>query len=93
MRLKQLSEDELIDGRFYLGRGRNGNIGQWSEKFKCFLVPSMKFDMTVVKHEGYYGPDEGCFQPFMLIDEGQIEDFEGRGRRYGKTLVIGEDDE
>lgn len=89
MELKQIPREELVHGRFYLGRGRNGNVGRWDEKSNSFLVPSWKFDLTVVKHEGYYDPENGCFQPFLLIEEGEMGDTEGYSSRYGGTLILG----
>ena len=68
MDLKQIPIEYLINGRYYLGRGRNGNIGIWNEKYSSFLVPSWKFSFLVEKYEGYYLPNDGCFQPFLLID-------------------------
>jgi len=69
IKLRQISKEKLVDKRYYLGKGRNGNVGLWSKKIDCFLIPSWKFDFTVVKYEGYYSQYTGCFQPFILIDE------------------------
>lgn len=65
----QIPISELIIGKTYIGRGRNGNIGLWNGQ--CFLVIGNKFGEYVIKHEPYYSDETGCFQPFLLIDEGK----------------------
>jgi len=80
---------ELIKGRWYLGRGRCANIGLWDGRH--FLTIGYKFEDAVVKREPYYEQDSGCFQPFLLIDEGtMIESFGKTGweAHYGKTLQV-----
>lgn len=87
---EQIPLKKLIRGKWYVGRGRNGNVGKWDGQ--CFLVAAEKFDDYVVKHEPYYEADWGCFQPFALIDEGiQTEPFGGVGwdRHYGRRVEFG----
>lgn len=86
MELTQISRDDLIDGGFYIGRGRNGNVGRWFAEGGFFMVPSLKFGRPVIKAEGYFEEEEGCFQPFLLVDEGEV--IEPLERRYAKTLRI-----
>ena len=88
-RLRQIPKNNLIKDRWYLGRGRNSNVGYWDGK--NFLVIGLKFNEPVMKQEGYYEKDFGCFQPFMLIQEGEmIEPFGkvGWDKNYGKTLLV-----
>ncbi|MFH0832087.1 MAG: hypothetical protein V1886_04460 [archaeon] len=88
-KLRQIPKTELIKGKWYLGRGRNSNIGYWNGR--DFLVIGFNFDNPTIKVEGYYGKKQGCFQPFMLVDEGRmIEPFGKRGweNHYGKTLLV-----
>lgn len=111
-KLKQIPKKELIDKKYYLGRGRNGNIGLWDSKCDCFLVIGYSFGESRIKSEGYYekirgkpklGKNYGCFQPFMLIDEGEMieaspREFEiirlakavnkNSKHGYGKTLLV-----
>jgi hypothetical protein len=95
MRLKQIPKQDLVSGVFYLGRGRNGNVGMWDKRSDSFLVPSWKFKMAVIKYEGYFEREEGgCFQPFMAIDEGKLEDlYPNEWGEYGDTLILGNPDE
>ncbi len=68
----QIPKKELITDKWYLGRGRNSNIGYWDGEL--FIVLARTFDMWKIKKEGYYELGEdgtGCFQPFVLIDEGE----------------------
>lgn len=78
---KQIPLNELKTGAWYVGRGRNGNVGQWNGD--CFLVLG-KVGVPVsssirrwslvdgVKQELYYSDFEGSFQPFKRIDEGKM---------------------
>lgn len=91
---KQIPEHELIIDRWYMGRGRNSNIGQWTGKY--FLViaekrtePDAEVIDRVVKKEPFYTDDGGCFQPFVLLDEGRITAPFGKSRwdtHYGSEL-------
>jgi hypothetical protein len=87
---EQIPHEELAVGRWYVGRGRNGNVGQWDGTY--FLVIAEKFDRLVVKREPYYTEESGCFQPFALVDEGQmIEPFGkfGWDAHYGRKVAFG----
>lgn len=89
MKVSVLGKDQLITDRWYVGRGRNGNVACWDGE--NFLTVSYKFDEPTVKIEPYYEADSGCFQPFLLVDEGQmIEPFGkfGWDAHYGKTLEL-----
>jgi hypothetical protein len=88
-KLKQIPKKELVEKRWYLGRGRNANLGYWDGNH--FLTICDKMGQWVVKFEPYYEAESGCFQPFMLIDEGEmIEPFgeDAWNKHYGKTLKI-----
>ncbi len=67
---EQIARERLVVGRHYVGRGRNGNVGLWDGE--SFLVVGQKGQFRVVKLEGYYGLEDGCFQPFREIDEGRV---------------------
>jgi hypothetical protein len=82
--------NELVKGKWYVGRGRNGNVGQWDGE--CFLVIGEKFGRPEIKYEPYYGDTTGCFQPFTMIDEGRmVEPFGpvGWDAHYGRRLEFG----
>lgn len=87
-KLRQISKNDLVKGKWYLGRGRNSNLGYWNGK--NFLVIGFKFNEPRIKQEGYYEENAGCFQPFLIIDEGKIEPFGKAGweNRYGKSLLL-----
>jgi hypothetical protein len=87
---EQIPREHLIEGKWYVGRGRNGNVGFWNGQH--FLVIAEKFDEYVIKHEPYYTEDDGCFQPFALVDEGvMIEPFGtvGWDKHYGRRMEFG----
>ncbi len=74
--VEQILMCRLIRGRSYVGRGVNGNVGRWDGQH--FLVVAESCECHVIKHEGYYSGAWGCFQPFLLIDEGRmVEQFDG----------------
>ena len=80
----------MIIGKWYVGRGRNGNVGLWNGTY--FLVIAEKFDEYVIKHEPYYTDDYGCFQPFAVIDEGTMVEPFGKtiwDKHYGRRLEFG----
>jgi len=103
---KKIPISALELGSFYIGRGRNSNIGKWDGD--VFLVlgeqgsPKLSDDkksttwtsFPTIKREPYYTDEQGCFQPFLKIDEGEmIESFgkSGWDKHYGtklKFLVI-----
>lgn len=68
MKTTQMPLEELIVGRYYVGRGRHANVGLWNGRF--FLTIGEKFGRDVVMQEPYYTEDAGCFQPFRWLDEG-----------------------
>jgi hypothetical protein len=70
----QLPLDCLIDGHYYVGRGRNGNVGLWDGERKVFLVIGNKFNEWRIKREPYYTDERGCFQPFLLVDDGPVRE-------------------
>lgn len=66
--------NELQIGRWYVGRGGNGNVGLWNGD--CFLViglcgtpvnwqPRKWINHPCIKQEPYFT----CFLPFSLIEE------------------------
>jgi len=86
---KQIPIERLEKDRWYVGRGQNGNVGLWDGE--QFLVIGEKFGRRVIKLEGYYGLDHGCFQPFRLIDEGaMVEPFglTGWAAHYGQVMTF-----
>ncbi len=124
---RQINKKKLVKNRWYLGRGRNSNIGLWDGM--NFLTIGRQFDQYAIKKEPYYVRNEyisrhsrnkcarffdirkinfsehaknhfsdffhekysGCFQPFMLIDEGKmIKSFGETGwdKTYGKKLSV-----
>ena len=89
MKLTVLSKDQLIPQRWYVGRGRTSNVALWDGE--NFLTIADKGGQMVVKVEPYYEAESGCFQPFLLVDEGRmIEPFGNSGwdAHYGKTLEV-----
>ena len=95
--LQQIPQDQLIEGRWYVGRGRNANVARWCRIGEnpgrlTFLTIGFKFNLPNVKHEGYYGPQDGCFQPFQLIEEGRVAEpigpDKGWDQHYAKTLDL-----
>jgi len=85
----QIPITDLVKGRWYVGRGRNGNVGFWDGD--CFLVIGMKFEY-VIKNEPYYTEETGCFQPFAMVDEGvMVEPFgkSGWDLHYGRRVEFG----
>src|SRR3954463_11469490 len=86
----QIPIEELIPLRWYVGRGRNSNVGRWDGKH--FLTITGKLGEDVVKLEPYYADQSGCFQPFALIDEGEVVEPFGRvgwDAHYGRRLEFG----
>lgn len=66
--MKQIELEKLEIGRYYVGRGRNGDLGLWNGRL--FLVIGEKFNRDVIKKEPYYTDGFGCFQPFKVVDLG-----------------------
>ncbi len=93
--VQKISQDDLIKGRWYIGRGRNSNIGQWNGKSFIVLAECMVYTGSVatvtesrpcIKFEPYFTENGGCFQPFKLIDEGEIIDFFENNGIYGAKI-------
>lgn len=88
---EQIPLKDLIRGKWYVGRGRNGNVGKWDGH--CFLVAAEKLDDYVVKEEPYFTADWGCFQPFAMIDEGTTAEPFGTtiwDKHYGHRVEFGQ---
>ena len=68
--VEQISLARLVTGRWYVGRGRNGNVGLWDGEH--FLVIGWKLGEYRIKREPYYTAESGCFQPFLEVDEGRM---------------------
>ena len=85
--VEQISVDRLVTGRWYGGRGRNGNVGFWDGE--VFLVIGYKLGEYRIKREPSYTAESGCFQPFLEVDEGRmIEPFGevGWDAHYGSKM-------
>jgi len=93
----QIPLSELQIGRWYVGRGRNSNVGLWDGE--NFLVvgkggimvsraPTVWEKIWKLKREPYFTKTEGCFQPFKLVDEGIVtEPADGPDSlRYAKSI-------
>lgn len=58
--MKQIPQKDLIEGRWYVGRGRNANVALWSRIGKgansrlTFMTVGFTFHSPVVKDEGYW---------------------------------------
>ena len=86
----QIPMYRLVRGRWYVGRGRNGNVGLWDGQ--DFLVIGEKFSRHVIKEEPYFVAASGCFQPFRAIDEGRMVQPFGRSgwdAHYGHRMTFG----
>jgi hypothetical protein len=86
----QIPMYRLIRGTWYVGRGRNGNVGLWNGQ--NFLVIGEKFGGHVIKEEPYFVTASGCFQPFREIDEGQVSQPLGRvgwDAHFGHRMKFG----
>ena len=92
--LSQIPQDKLIEGRWYVGRGRNANVARWIRigSRLTFVTIGLRFDDPVIKDEEYYGQETGCFQPFALIQEGVVVEPVGTGpgwdAHYAKRLAL-----
>ena len=85
MKLSVLRKDQLVPDRWYVGRGRTSNVALWDGE--NFLIIGYEGEYPAVKTDPYYEEDSGCFQPFLLVDEGEmIEPFgkSGWDGHYGK---------
>ena len=77
----QLRRDDLTAGRWYVGQGRNGNMGLWDGELFLVLAkvgtkvgpgPRDWETRWGVKMEPYFEQDGGCFQPFKVVDMGSV---------------------
>lgn len=77
----QLRRDELTAGHWYVGQGRNGNMGLWNgDEFLVLAKVGVKVgpgprDWEIrwgVKIEPYFEHGSGCFQPFKVVDMGAV---------------------
>jgi hypothetical protein len=93
---EQIRLNDLKGGRWYVGRGRNGNVGMWDGEHFLVIgkhcwpigwVPREFECQPAIKVEKYFMEEEGCFQPFLLIDEGTTSTT--IDTHYAKTLVFG----
>lgn len=98
----QIPFSELSVGAWYVGRGRNSNIGQWDGEYFLVLAgqglkagpgPTDWTNVKAIKREPYYTAHEGCFQPFRRIDEGEmVKPFGqvGWDAHYGELMRFGD---
>lgn len=87
VQVKPIAQDRLVAGKWYVGRGRNGNVGLWDGE--CFLVIGEKLNEYAIKREPYYAEEQGCFQPFLQIDEGCMTEPFGKAgwnAHYGRRM-------
>ena len=72
----QIPKEDLEVGAYYIGKGRNGNVGFWDgEDFLVIGLSGRKVGPSrsdwqkeyCIKREPYYTADEGCFQPFTKL--------------------------
>lgn len=71
--LSQIPCEALVEGRYYVGRGRNGNVGLWNGEYFLVISRKPRFGVLNIKQEQYFTEHGGCFQPFREIDEGKTE--------------------
>jgi hypothetical protein len=96
----QIPLENLQMGRWYVGRGRNGNVGLWNgdsflviskQGVQVSATPRVWETVWAIKQEPYFTDADGCFQPFAAIDEGVItESFSELEIRYAKKLRFGD---
>jgi len=89
MELTIIPREQLIPLRWYVGRGRTSNVALWDGEI--FLTIADKGGQMVVKGEPYYEAESGCFQPFLLVDEGRMVEPFGKvawDKHYGSVLEI-----
>ena len=61
-----IPKNKLKDNCYYLGIGRNSNIGLWNKENNCFLTIGNKWGKWTVKYEPYETYNK-CFIPFKEI--------------------------
>ncbi len=97
MTLSQIPRDKLLEGIYYLGRGRNSNFGLWTGTY--FLTIGSSMGNAAIKHEAYYTPKAECigeppeeswgtFQPFLPLDDGDVLEFDDESYGYAKTIAF-----
>jgi len=86
--LTRIPKAKLKKDSWYLSRGRNSNIGYWNGKY--FLTMGFTFENPRIKSEPYYETRSGCFQPFKIIQEGEIAlpYRTNKTKPYGKILKL-----
>lgn len=85
----QIPLADLIPGRWYLGRGRNANVAFWTGR--VFVTIGLKRGIGWdVKLESFFTENDGCFQPFLLLDEGRVDPLgrNGWNKHYGRSLIF-----
>lgn len=86
--MQPIGREHLRPWTWYVGRGRNGNVGLWNGE--DFLVITA-LNQPGVKVEPYYVVEGGCFQPFRAIEEGMALDTiveDGGATRYATSLIF-----
>lgn len=100
--VEQLAPAALEVNRWYVGRGRDGNVALWDGEHFLVIARQRVMSPTVpptwqsvwgVRAEACFpGAAEG-FQPFAVIDEGEVsqppEDFGAAVRGYARCLRFG----
>ncbi|MFG5779071.1 hypothetical protein ACFIQF_18555 [Comamonas sp. J-3] len=91
--LTQIPRKKLVKGAWYLGKGRNGDIGMWDGE--DFLVigqnsypvePRKWVNQWAIKREPYFEAEDGCFQPFKRVPMGQIVEPHADALSYAETM-------
>jgi len=71
--------EKLKDGRWYLGTGRNSDLGRWDAEARCFWVisfanfsdparyPKSSIRIVRLKQEDYFTSSGGTFKPLELV--------------------------
>lgn len=98
----QLARDGLEANRWYVGRGQDANVGLWDgehfliiarQRVKSPTSPPVWQSVWGVREEAYFTGVTGGFQPFAVIDEGEVsqppEDFGDAVRGYAGRLRFG----
>lgn len=98
----QLALEALEVSRWYVGRGKDGNVALWDgENFLVLAQQRVRIPTSPptwqsvwgVCEEPYFAGATGCFQPFAAIDEGVVsqppEDFGDAVRGYARCLRFG----
>lgn len=94
----QIQRKQLEAGSWYVGCGRNANIGMWDGVHFLVLAPSGRKvgpgagDWATcwdIKLEPYFESDKGCFQPFKRVDMGTVSTPYGE-REYAQAMAFDE---